>query len=213
MTFNTYVSPGIEAGGHGASDAPPLFTLLAAIRAALPTGPPIVAAGGITTGAQIAALLTLGAAGAALGTRFLFTPECIYSPPMKAALVHAGLGSTVRTLAYDEVGRTNMWPPACDGRALRNAVMDDVEEGLGLEERLARFDASKAAGEEDRLIVWAGVGVGLVSEITPAAVGVLFICSGESHLLVRCRMSCARCTRRQWRVCTQLLRCWMLDKN
>ncbi len=83
----------------------------AAIRAALPNGPPIVAAGGITTGAQIASLLTLGAAGAALGTRFLFTPECIYPPPMKAALVRAGLGSTVRTLAYDEVGRTNMWPP------------------------------------------------------------------------------------------------------
>ncbi|KJA24201.1 hypothetical protein HYPSUDRAFT_38973 [Hypholoma sublateritium FD-334 SS-4] len=162
------VAQGIEAGGHGASDAPPLLTLLAAIRAALPTGPPIVAAGGITTGAQIAALLALGAAGAALGTRFLFTPECIYSPPMKAALVRAGLGSTVRTLAYDEVGRTNMWPPACDGRALRNSVMDDVEAGLGLEERLVRFDASKAAGEEDRLIVWAGVGVGLVNEITPA---------------------------------------------
>ncbi len=40
------------------------------------------------------------------------------------------------------------------------AVMDDLEAGLSPEERLARFDASKAAGEEDRLIVWAGVGLG-----------------------------------------------------
>ncbi len=34
-------------------------------------------------------------------------------------------------------------------------VMHDLEAGLSLEERLARFDASKAAGEEDRLIVGA----------------------------------------------------------
>ncbi len=77
---------------------------------------------------------------------------------MKAALVRAGLGNTVRTLAYDKVGRTNMWPPKCDGRALRNAVMYDLEAGLSLKERLARFDASKAAGEEDRLIMWGGCG-------------------------------------------------------
>ncbi|KAF7288342.1 2-nitropropane dioxygenase [Mycena chlorophos] len=134
------------------------------------TRPPLlVAAGGITTGAQIAGLLTMGASGVVLGTRFLFTPECEYGPAAKEALLAAGLQGTVRTLAYDDVGRTNGWPPNYNGRALRNAVMDDVEAGLSLDERLAKFDASKAAGDVSRIVVWAGVGVGLVNDIRPTA--------------------------------------------
>ena len=54
---------GIEAGGHSHADAAPLAILLTAVRAALPHGPPVVAAGGVATGAQVAALLALGAAG------------------------------------------------------------------------------------------------------------------------------------------------------
>ncbi|KAF7288862.1 2-nitropropane dioxygenase [Mycena chlorophos] len=131
--------------------------------------PLLVAAGGITAGAQIAGLLTMGASGVVLGTRFLFTPECEYGPAAKEALLAAGLQGTVRTLAYDDVGRTNGWPPNYNGRALRNAVMDDVEAGLSLEERLANFDASKAAGDVSRIVVWAGVGVGLVNDIRPTA--------------------------------------------
>jgi nitronate monooxygenase len=59
--------------------------------------------------------------------------------------------------------------------------MDDVEEGLSLDERLRRFDESKEKGEDDRLVIWAGVGAGLTNEIMPAAVSVgpsiLFLCA------------------------------------
>lgn len=165
------VAQGIEAGGHGHADAPPLLTVLEALNRAIPpgSGPLIVAAGGISTGSQIAALLTAGASGVALGTRFLFTNECIYSPPQKDALINAGLvDSTVRTLAFDEVGRTMGWPAKHDGRALNNDIMKDARDGLGLEERLKKFDEGKMKGETERLIVWAGVGVGLSDSIKPA---------------------------------------------
>ncbi|KAF7305247.1 2-nitropropane dioxygenase [Mycena chlorophos] len=168
------VLQGIEAGGHGRADAPPLLTLLQAVMNSLPEDNPnkplLVAAGGITTGAQIAGLLTMGAAGVAIGTRFLFTPESRYAQVANSreALLAAGLNGTVRTLAYNDVARVARgWPPHYDGRAIRNAVMDDFEAGLSVEERLARFDAGQAAGEAARIVVWAGIGAGLVEDIRP----------------------------------------------
>ncbi|KAJ6575601.1 2-nitropropane dioxygenase [Mycena vulgaris] len=163
------VVQGNEAGGHGAADAPPLLSILQAILRDIEPGPLILAAGGISTGAQIASLLAMGADGVVLGTRFLFTPECAYSPVMKDALVKAGLGATVRSLAFDDVNRTNGWPPNCDGRAISNEIIDDYKAGLSLEERLAKFDQSTRDGDTSRLVVWAGVGAGLTSEIKGAA--------------------------------------------
>ncbi|KAJ6589396.1 hypothetical protein B0H19DRAFT_1058416 [Mycena capillaripes] len=160
------VVQGNEAGGHGSSVAPPLLSLLQAVLTALPAGSLVVAAGGISSGAQIASLLTMGAHGVVLGTRFLFTPE---KKPRSSALLRAGLDATVRTLAFDEVGRTMGWPDKHDGRGLRNKIIKDVEAGLSLEERLALFDESAQNGEEDRLIVWAGVGAGMTNEIKPTA--------------------------------------------
>ncbi|KAJ7664874.1 2-nitropropane dioxygenase [Mycena rosella] len=163
------VVQGIEAGGHGAADAPPLFSLLQAVLHDVQPGPIILAAGGISTGAQIAALLTMGVDGVVLGTRFLFTPECEYSPAQKDVLVKAGLAATVRTMAFDEVARRNGWPANCDGRAISNAIMDDYNAGLSLDERVEKFDESTRNGDNSRLVIWAGVGAGLTSEIKGAA--------------------------------------------
>ncbi|KAJ6619095.1 Nitronate monooxygenase-domain-containing protein, partial [Mycena sp. CBHHK59/15] len=120
---------GIEAGGHGRADAPPLFVLLKAVLKEMQSksdgGPLVLAAGGISTGTRIASLLTMGADGVVLGTRFLFTPECEYSDAQKKALVQTDLGATVRTITYDEVGRTNGWPPNFDGWAISNQVTTD----------------------------------------------------------------------------------------
>jgi len=162
------VAQGIEAGGHGSSESPPLFTLLQAILGAVQNGPLVVAAGGISTGKQIAALLTMGAAGVALGTRFLFTDECIYSPAQKEVILKAGVNSTIRTLAFDEVGRTMGWPPKHNGRAIANEIIQDVKNGLDLDQRLKNFDESAASGDSSRLVIWAGVGVGLTNKITAA---------------------------------------------
>ncbi|KAJ7272945.1 2-nitropropane dioxygenase [Mycena rebaudengoi] len=163
------VVQGNEAGGHGSSESPPLFSFIQAVLLEFPQGPLIVAAGGISTGAQIASLLTIGVDGVVLGTRFLFTPECAYSDNKKHILLKADLNGTVRTIAFDEVARTMGWPAKCDGRAISNKIIEDVAAKLTLPERLAKFDESAAKGDDSRLVVWAGVGVGLTSEIKPAA--------------------------------------------
>lgn len=161
---------GIEAGGHGGAEAPPLAQLVTAVLAAIPDGPPVLAAGGVATGAQVASLLTLGASGVVAGTRFLYTHECQYSAAMKEVLIEAGLNATARGMAFDEVTGLMGWPENVDGRAIANSILDDEVKGLGLEERVKRYDEGKAKGEKDRLVVWAGVGVGLTSEKGTAAV-------------------------------------------
>ncbi|KAF4598666.1 hypothetical protein EYR38_007072 [Pleurotus pulmonarius] len=161
------VAQGIEAGGHGGSEALPLLSLVPAISAAFPPSacPPIVAAGGVSTGAQIASLLVLGASGVALGTRFLYTHESCYTEAMKEVLVAATWGASARGLMFDEVNGTMGWPPKHDGRAIANKIVRDWEEGLALGARIERFEGGRARGEKDRLVIWAGVGVGMTDEI------------------------------------------------
>ena len=117
-------------------------------------------------------MLTLGAAGVAIGTRFLFAHESAYSSVQKDVLIEAGLiNSTVRTLAFDEVGGTNGWPPKHNGRAIKNKIIEDVENGLDFNTRLKRYEESKNDGDTSRLISWAGVGVGLTNTLASAEVG------------------------------------------
>lgn len=162
---------GVEAGGHGSSHSPPLLNFIPAVKAALHNGPPVIAAGAIATGAQVAGLLTMGADGVALGTRFLFTPECQYTDAMKKVLCESGWESTERSNAYDQAFETDFWPKKIDGRAIStNDIMKDFKAGLPLEERIARFKAAKEAGKDTHLIMWAGTGVAQTNEIKPAAV-------------------------------------------
>ncbi|TCD62675.1 hypothetical protein EIP91_006568 [Steccherinum ochraceum] len=165
------VVQGNEAGGHGGADAPTMFSLVQGVIDAIPrNGPLLLAAGGISTGAQIAALLTMGVDAVALGTKFLFTPECTMPEEKRKVLVAADLHATTRSMAFDEVNRTMGWPDKVDGRAIRNAIITDEQEGLPLEKRLDMYDESAKKGEKDRLVIWAGSGAGLTNQVLPAAV-------------------------------------------
>lgn len=122
---------GIESGGHGSSEAPPLNTLISSIISSFDSFPrslaasarktPIIAAGGLSTGHSIAPLLTQGAAGAVVGTRFLLASESFYTPAQRAALIAAKGTDTVRTMSFDEARGTTGWPKNVDGRGLRNS--------------------------------------------------------------------------------------------
>lgn len=85
------LAQGYEAGGHrgtfrdgGDQEDFGVLALLALLRAE--TGLPLVAAGGIATGAGVAAVLAAGAGAAALGTAFMLCPEAATSAPHRAAL-------------------------------------------------------------------------------------------------------------------------------
>ncbi len=81
-----------RAGGHaGGKDPRQLFDELA------PLGLPLVAAGGVGTPEQFAALLRMGYAAVQLGTRFIATPECRASDAYKQAILDAEEADIVLT--------------------------------------------------------------------------------------------------------------------
>lgn len=168
---------GIEAGGHGNGSSPPLSTLLPHIARLLPTYRPLdentkpllLGAGGLSSGSHVISCLALGAVGAVYGTRFLLTPESCYPEPRKQILLQAREGSTIRSMAFDEARNTLEWPQGVDGRGLRNATVADYEAGLGDSTgRQDTYARAEKQGDAERLIVWAGTGVGNMDKISPA---------------------------------------------
>ncbi|MFZ5724558.1 MAG: NAD(P)H-dependent flavin oxidoreductase [Pseudomonadota bacterium] len=78
---------GFECAGHPGEDDIPNLILLPAAAAKLKI--PMLASGGIGTGAQMAACLALGADGINMGTRFMCTKEAPIHENMKKAIVAA----------------------------------------------------------------------------------------------------------------------------
>lgn len=175
---NLRITIGIEAGGHGHASAPPLLNFLPEVTNYLRASGrtvPVLGAGGLANGSQIAAVLAMGAAGAVLGTRFLCTPEARYTAGQKKALCAAsGAEATLRTMGFDMLRRATGWPAGVDGRALRNETIERLESGE--DEAAVREFFRKKTSEDDPhgMLVWSGTGVGLVNEIKPAAVSSSF---------------------------------------
>jgi nitronate monooxygenase len=150
---------GIEAGAHrGAfiNDATALTGLgvLDLVRAvARVTELPQIAAGGIMGGSGVQAVLSAGAVAAQCGTAFLRCPESGAHPLYKAALSDPRFTSTEHTRAFS--GR-----PA---RGLVNQFMVNHRDApaaypeINNATRLLR-SAAAAAGDADRMSLWAGVG-------------------------------------------------------
>ncbi|MFD6953572.1 2-nitropropane dioxygenase [Nocardiopsis sp. TSRI0078] len=95
---------GVEAGGHRGSFDParggerPLRELLPEVVAAVDV--PVIATGGLMTGADVAAALKAGAAAAQLGTAFLRCHESGAHPAHKAALADPAYTETALTRAF-----------------------------------------------------------------------------------------------------------------
>ncbi|KAI0080167.1 NPD-domain-containing protein [Panus rudis PR-1116 ss-1] len=163
------VAQGIEAGGHGSNYAPPTFSLVSSILEKTPGNrPPIIAAGGLSNGSQVAAYLTLGASGAVLGTRFLLTPESPYTDGQKNALLSASADLSVRTLAFDHARNTLGWPEGIDGRGLRNEIVKDFDAGVDISNLREKVQEAVKSGNPGYMVTWAGLGVGDMTEIKPA---------------------------------------------
>ena len=81
---------------------------------------PVIAGGGIYTGADIKRFIGLGAAGVQMATRFVATEECDASRKFKNAYLAAGRGDL-------EIIKS---PVGMPGRAIRNKFLDDVAKGM-----------------------------------------------------------------------------------
>ena len=90
------VAEGFEAGGHNGKDETTTFCLIPMVAKEVPI--PIIAAGGIGSGAGILAALTLGADGVQIGSRFVPTHESSAHINFKNAVIASKEGDTLLTL-------------------------------------------------------------------------------------------------------------------
>ncbi|MBN6041427.1 nitronate monooxygenase family protein [Amycolatopsis sp. 195334CR] len=104
---------GGEGGGHTGGVATTL--LLPSVLDVVDI--PVVAAGGFYDGRGLAAALAYGAAGVAMGTRFLLTRESTVPDAVKRAYLDRGLGDTVVTRKVDGMPH----------RVLRTELVDSLE--------------------------------------------------------------------------------------
>lgn len=86
------IAEGFEAGGHNGREETTTLCLIPAARKAISI--PLIAAGGIGTGAGMLAAMVLGAEGVQIGSRFICTPEASSHEAFKKAIVSAGEGDT-----------------------------------------------------------------------------------------------------------------------
>ncbi|MGN0685798.1 nitronate monooxygenase [Subdoligranulum variabile] len=90
---DTLIAEGTESGGHVGEMA--TMALVPQVVDAVDV--PVVAAGGIADGRQLAAAFALGACGAQVGTCLLVSEECPIHPNYKAALLKAKDSDTIVT--------------------------------------------------------------------------------------------------------------------
>jgi enoyl-[acyl-carrier protein] reductase II len=90
------VAEGFEAGGHNGKDETTTFCLIPMVAKEVTI--PIIAAGGIGSGAGILAALTLGADGVQVGSRFVPTHESSAHINFKNAVIASKEGDTLLTL-------------------------------------------------------------------------------------------------------------------
>jgi nitronate monooxygenase len=159
------VASGSEAGGHRVSFVREpeecLIGTLALVPQVLDTVKvPVIAAGGIADGRGIAAVLSLGAAAAQIGTAFLACEESNASPLHRAKLFSTEAGRTTLTRAFT-------------GRLARSIHNDFIDALHGQENVLAPYPvqawltgqfkaAALAAGRTDLMSLWSGQGAPLL---------------------------------------------------
>lgn len=179
------IAQGTEAGGHNYG-ALPTFVLVPAVLEVV-ASTPMLAAGGITTGRQIAAALALGADGVWIGTRFVASEEAFAHPQYKQRLLEAACTETrltsifgpdmphfnpMRVLdigpAREFAGREATAPRDLKGQPLiGTAKMADRQ--IPLHRFTSFVPTPDTSGQIDQMPLLAGQGVGLVHEVQPVA--------------------------------------------
>ncbi|POZ61099.1 NAD(P)H-dependent flavin oxidoreductase [Chromobacterium alticapitis] len=162
---------GREAGGHRGTfigeqreSLRPMLSLVYELAQNLPV--PVIAAGGIMNGRDMAAAMRHGAQACQLGTAFLRCPESGIPELWKLALARAKAGDTCLTRAFS--GRY--------ARGLSNRYIEDMAR---CQERLPDYPVTNAltgplraaalkAGRADMMSMWGGEGVAEARELPVA---------------------------------------------
>jgi NAD(P)H-dependent flavin oxidoreductase YrpB (nitropropane dioxygenase family) len=166
------VAQGTEAGGH-CGEVTTLVLVPEVIEAIRPIREvPVLAAGGIVTGRQMAAAIALGAAGAWTGSVWLTTQEAETAPhtvqKMLAATSRDTVRSTGRTGKPSRQLRsawTDAWAQPGSPPALPMPLQSYISEPA-----LRRLDVLAENGDpgaQELATYWVGQGVGLMNKVKP----------------------------------------------
>ncbi|QLL09791.1 NAD(P)H-dependent flavin oxidoreductase [Mycobacterium vicinigordonae] len=168
------VVQGTEAGGH-CGEVTTMVLVPEVIEAIRPVrSVPVLAAGGIVTGRQIAASIALGAAGAWTGSVWLTTEEAETAPYTVQKMLTASSRDTVRskgrTGKFSRQLRsawTDAWMPEAKGPgALPLPLQSIVAENVL--RRLDTLAENGNKGAQELATYWVGQGVGLMNKVKPA---------------------------------------------
>jgi enoyl-[acyl-carrier protein] reductase II len=159
------VAEGFEAGGHNGREETTTMVLIPEVRKSVNL--PLIAAGGIGYGNQMAAAFCLGAEAVQIGSRFVATPESSAHQNFKQAIIQAGEGDTqlalkqltpVRLIKNDFFKRVNQ-------AELNGASTEELTNLLGRgRAKKGMFEGDLTEGELEIGQISAGI-----KEIKPAA--------------------------------------------
>ena len=141
------IAEGFEAGGHNGLDEITTLCLIPQVLKSVKI--PVIAAGGIATGHQMAAALCLGASGVQIGTRFVATEESSAHEHFKKAVIESNYSSTelrmksvvpvrlMKNKFYDEIKKLEencaseeeLVAHLGKGRAKQGMLLGDMDEG------------------------------------------------------------------------------------
>jgi len=155
------VAEGFEAGGHNGVDEITTMCLVPQVVDAVEI--PVIAAGGIADGRQIAAAFALGAEGVQIGTRFAATIEASSSDAFKQKIVEAKDNSTILTLKKLAPVRLykNHFGLEADSKEKSGASVEEMRELLGSKREMnGIFNGDLEEGELEM-----GQSSGLVKDI------------------------------------------------
>ncbi len=168
------VVSGTEAGGHCGSVS--TMVLIPEVHQAIqPYGDvPILAAGGIVTGKQMAAAMAMGASGAWCGSVWLTTIESEVEPVIKEKMVAANSSQTVRSRSRTGKHSRQLvtpWTQAWEAESAPEPLPMPLQPMVA-EPALQKVNKLAAGGHEgakDLATYWVGQGVGLMNESISAS--------------------------------------------
>ena len=164
------IAVGGEAGGHtGDISTMVLIPDVCNALAQIGDDTPVLAAGGIATGAQMAAAIAMGASGVWCGSVWLTTVEAETNPVVKAKMLAASSRDTVRARSRTGKPSRQLRSPWTDAWEAENAPTPlpmplqslVAEPPLRVIDKLSQGDSQ---GAKDLATYWVGQGVGLMNE-------------------------------------------------
>ncbi len=165
------IAQGFEAGGHTGEIASMVLTPQV-VDAVAPI--PVLCAGGIASGRQLAAAFALGAQGAWTGSIWLTTEEAETHPVVKEKFLQATSSDTLRSRASTGKPARQLrsaWTDAWEDPANPRPLPMPLQTLLSADaQRRIAYDAKNGgAGGKQLINYFVGQSVGMLNEIKPAA--------------------------------------------